>query len=112
MAGFPIVMALSITTTVSWVTVDRGIRVRLSLQVTDETGDIGCHGAFVRDGNVEFDVLVVANASLIRDCSAVDKNIFVRDTAGDDPKPLFVLNHLRVPTSCCASTIIVVVAFL
>lgn len=56
--------------------------------------------------------LVVANASLIRDCSAVDKDIFVRDTAGDDPKPLFVLNHLRVPTSCRASTIIVVVAFL
>lgn len=82
--GFIIAMALGITTTVPLGTVDSGMEVSLVLQVTEEKGDIGCHGAFVRDDNVEFDVFVFTNPSLTHDCAAVDKDVFVRVIAADE----------------------------
>lgn len=75
--GFPIAMAHGIATTVPWVAVDRGAAVRLTVQVTEEHGDISCHGAFVRNNNVEFDVFVFMNSSLTHDCPAVDEDVFV-----------------------------------
>lgn len=83
-AGFLFVMSLLITTTAAWprVTVDRGSQVAL-VQVTDEEADIGCHGEYVRHDCVEFDVFLLSNPCLTRDCSEVHKDIFVRVISSD-----------------------------
>lgn len=77
-------MALGITTTVLWVTVDRGTGVQLALQATEEKGHFGFHGAFVRYDNLEFNVFVFTKTSLAHDSSALDKHNFVRVISGDE----------------------------
>lgn len=91
-AGFLVAIARSITMTVPKVTTDCGTRVAL-VQVTDENGDVSCHSAFV-----ELDVF--ENLSLTRDCSAVDKDIFIHAVSGDKEiaslhvKPLYSYNNM------------------
>lgn len=91
------------------VTVDHGTQLAL-VEVTDWNDDIGCHDAFFRDDYLEFNVSVFANPSLTRDCPLADKDILVCVVKDNDAVPL--LNHFRIPTTRCLTTILVLVLFL